>query len=291
MRAPVTLEAESDGGVPVEVTRRVRLWVDPRWRHRFEERGWNTYDAVVGFFTRAHPQPWPRLLLIRPGPASEGMGLPPVYFKLYHFPCFDGRPWHKRSGWRYWGRDSKAAREFRNYGVFERLGVSCARRVAWGERRDLLGRLRSAFIVTEAVLESVTLPEFLDRHAARSGSGLAWDRRLSVIRQLARMTRRIHAAGFFHNDLFGRNVLVRLLGAGGEPEVYWIDCPRGARDTRPRHQRRLRVKDLAALDLTGAEAATRTERLRFMLEYCGEPRLTPSVKRLMRDVIRYRQSR
>ncbi|HNQ87947.1 MAG TPA: lipopolysaccharide kinase InaA family protein [Verrucomicrobiota bacterium] len=285
------LGTEADGSVRVERTRRAALWVDVRWRARFEQSKWRSGKAVLDHFTRGHPPPWPRMLIVPPDPGPGGGDGPRFFFKLYNHPEWDWRPWHKYSRWRYWWRESKASREFRNYGNLERLGIPCAQRVAWGERRDLLGRLRWAFILTEAIPEVVTLPEFFQIQARHPDAGLRRSRRIRVIRQLADMTRRIHAAGFFHNDLYGRNVLVRLLPAGGDPEVYWIDCPKGGYNARESRHRRLRIKDLASLDLTAMAVATRPERLRFLLEYCGERRLTPSVRHLILDVVRYRQSR
>lgn len=56
------------------------------------------------------------------------------------------------------------------------------------------------------------------------GGGMAPADRLRVFRAVGVAARRMHEAGFFHRDLYARNVLVRA--AGGDFEAYLIDCPR-----------------------------------------------------------------
>jgi hypothetical protein len=283
-------EPQPERSEQLENNPRACLWVDSRSRDWFQQRGWNTYESVVNFFTRTQTQPWPKLLLIPPAPAAGENNSPRVFFKLYNYQR-DDDAWRKRILRWFWKCGSKARGEFLSYGVFERLGIPCARRVAWGESRDRFGRLRSAFIITQAVPDCVTLPEFFRIQATntnRSSSGL---QRISVVRQLADMTRRIHAVGFFHSDLYGRNVLVSHPPDTTSPRVFWIDCPKGNSGFWPPGKRRRMIKDIAALDLTGVKLASRTERLCFILAYLERQHLDEQARRLIHDVVRYRQSR
>ncbi|MCX8090704.1 MAG: hypothetical protein N3I86_07185, partial [Verrucomicrobiae bacterium] len=112
--------------------------------------------------------------------------------------------------------------------------------------------------------------------------------REALLQQLARATRCIHQAGFFHHDLFWRNILVTR-ASDGAPLVWWIDCPRGGFDRwSPRRWRR-RLRDLAALDKVAVAVCTRAERMRFMRLYLGRARLDAPAKRLIRAVLRYRR--
>jgi hypothetical protein len=203
-----------------------------------------------------------------------------LFFKLY---CY------RRPSWRFFGRASKARREFQNYAVFERLGIRGARRVACGEERDWIGRLRRAFIVTEAIPGAVTLTEFVRTHAAPGRPGVR-ALRLGLLRQLAAMICRAHAAGFYHHDLVWRNLLVTHRPPG-EPQVWWIDCPRGQFDRWSPWRERRRIKDLASLDKVAAELATAPERLRFVMCYLGMTRLDREAKSLVRRVLAYRKAR
>ena len=132
----------------------------------------------------------------------------------------DGPP-----SWRFLGRPSKARGEYDNYGVFMRLKLPCARRVGWGGERDGWGRLRRAFILTQAIPDAVSLKEVF-----QASAGLPPSQRRSLRRtlrnQLADMTRRIHAANFFHHDLVWRNLLVTWR-APAAPQLVWFDCPSG----------------------------------------------------------------
>jgi tRNA A-37 threonylcarbamoyl transferase component Bud32 len=202
-----------------------------------------------------------------------------VFYKQYEY----GKP-----SWRFLWRASKAWREYESYAVFRQIGIACAEPIAVGEMRDWLGRLKSAFIVTRAIPQAQTLIEFFqqvcsDRHAPQRK-----ELRAALVQQLAVMARLIHHEGFFHNDLFGRNILVTWQSSA-EPSVSWIDCPRG-------HFRRFlaragRIKDLASLDKSAAKFCTRGERVTFMKHYLGTKKLDAEAKRLIRDTLAYRKRR
>lgn len=250
------------------------LLVAPEFRKRFENAGLISSAAVLRHFgspsaTRKQVVVQATTLRFRDGPDEN------VFFKRYEF---DG------PSWRFVGRASKARREFENYEVFRRLGIRCADPIAVGEQRDGLGRLRVAWILTRAVPDALTLTEFVQKHAPVRSSKEPRALRSALVDQLAEMTRRIHHAGFFHNDLVWRNVLVTWPGIG-EPKLWWIDCPRGrfARFFRER----LAIKDLALLDKLASVHCTRTERLRFVRSYLGKTGLDAEVGRWAKAVLNY----
>lgn len=253
------------------------LQVDPRYAAAFERLGLDSCAAVAQHF--ATVLPWPRgRVAVAPASLAPSGGEPvSVFYKLYEY---------ARPAWRFWGRWSKARCEFRNYGIFESLGIPCATRVACGEERDGWGRLRRAFIITRAVPGAVTLAEFIQRHCPSRGDPASRRLRAGLAAQLAEMTRRIHDAGFFHRDLVSRNILVTWTPPE-TPRLWWIDCPRGRFVRRPLARRPHRLKDLVLLDKTGRELCARGERLAFLKEYLQRPRLDAGTRRFIGDLFAY----
>lgn len=255
------------------------LKIHPSFFPLFEEQGLNKLDAMLARFV---PDILPRRRNVMVTQDSiSGRERVDVYFKLYFF---------RSPSWRFWGRPSKAAIEYRNYDILKRLGVTCAEPVACGEQRDVLGRLRRAFILTRAVPDSVTLEEFipnLDREDDRRKRAVC---RRQMLAQVADSLRQIHGAGFFHHDLVWRNILVKPRGENSW-ETCWIDCPRGAFTTSKRRRHRNRLRDLASFDKSAARWCPRGDRLRALLWYLGKSRLDDSAKTLVREVLEYRRKR
>jgi tRNA A-37 threonylcarbamoyl transferase component Bud32 len=208
----------------------------------------------------------------------------PVFIKVYDY---------ARPTWRFLGRASKARREYDSYLVFRQLGIRCAQPVACGEVRDAIGRLQRAFIITVAVPDARMLHEYLrDRCPDRSTPDSVQNRK-AITQQLAEMLARVHDAGFFHNDLHWRNVLVNE-DAGGlrpVPVVWLIDCPRGSHCRFPILRERRQLKDLATLDRGADGVCTLRERVRFVREYLRCAQRPGRAAALMRDVQAYRSRR
>ena len=252
-----------------------RLIVNPKYAHVFAQRGWNTFSAVFTHFfphyTRRTKMTVQRVTI----PTADGEL--DAFFKIYH---------HRRSGWRFWLRSSKARCEFENYAVFDQLGVSAAERVACGEERNLFGRLQRAFIITRAIPEARELGEFFRSQPARA-------QREHALQELAGMVRRLHAAHFYYYDLVWRNIMVEGTATNSppkaQPRLYFLDCPRGGFGRFGRARKRIR--DLASLDKTACQLCSRTERLRFVLRYLQQTRLDKTAKALVRDCLLYRRHR
>jgi hypothetical protein len=257
------------------------LVIDTRYQTTFAALGLNSFDSVLAFFG-GDKLPAKTGVCIRPQTISPpGQPAIPVFYKQYEY-----RP----ASWSFLGRRSKARREYQNYETLERLGIACAERLACGEQRDGFGRLRRAFLVTRAIPGALNLVDFVAKHCPNKGLGSARPLRAAIRRQLAAMTRTSHAGGFFHNDLYWRNVLVSWQPPA-EPRVWWIDSPRGQLDRWSPWRNRRRLKDLAALDKTAATNCRRTERAAFVTEYLGQPRLDAEARQLIRETLAYREQR
>ena len=126
--------------------------LDARYQAAFARMGLASFGAIVRRFHPVEPSGKTAVLVTPATLGTPGGETRDVFFKLYHY---------SSPAWRFVGRASKARCEFRNYAVFERLGVACAERIACGEERDWLGRLRRAFILTKAIANAGTLIEFV----------------------------------------------------------------------------------------------------------------------------------
>ncbi len=251
-----------------------RLAIEPSFVAAFEQLGLRTCADVVRYFAR-YETIESDTVLVKPAVLSHADGTPvAVFYKQYEYAA---------GSWNYLWRRSKARCEFDHYAVFARLGIATADRIAWGEERDGIGRLRRAFIVTRAIPDALPLPQFLAEKTPDRKT------RAELLQQLAAMTRRTHEARFFHRDLVARNVLVTR-SESGQLKLWWIDCPRGG--FAEFATRAGAIKDLASLDKSAVQNQfTRSERLQFFLLYRGVKCLDRQNKMLAREIQAYRQQR
>ena len=189
-------------------------------------------------------------------------------------------------GLRRWLGRSRLRAEWENLQFFSRLGIATAQVVAYGETGPWRYR---GVIVTQGLPRTRDLAGLVEEeHVALDNN--KW--RLDVIRRLSSAVCTLHAAGFVHNDLKWRNVLVEPETGMGEssPGVYLIDCPMGRKLRGPLLKRGM-IKDLACLDKVAKYALTRTDRLRFYLGYVGRNRLQDRDKRVIGKVVRFFEGR
>ena len=257
------------------------LLIAEPYRPTFAALGLNSFDSIAASFGPGQLTQKTGVLVEQRALQTPGQPPIPTFYKQYfHQPPSPG----------FLGRASKARCEYDNYEAFTALDIRCAERMACGEQRDWLGRLRSAFIITRAIPEAMGLIEFLSKRCPlRSGPASAKSRR-SALQQLAEMTRRIHGASFYHHDLVWRNILVTM-DATGEPLVWWIDCPRGQFDRWSPWRRRRVLKDLASLDKSASKYCSRRERITFIKDYLGQSRLDAEARKWIHDALDYRRQR
>jgi hypothetical protein len=200
--------------------------------------------------------------------------------------CDDVRYYVKR----YWGAGKGLRRfigrprvkaEWQNLKYFAKWGIATAPIVAYGLERRAGAFVRGALITRELVATE-DMAQLAQRDAACLRDH-AWVARVS--QQLAAATRTLHDHHFTHNDLKWRNLLVN-----DRAELFLIDCPTGAFWWGPLLRYRI-VKDLACLDKVAKYKLSRTQRLRFYLQYCGRQRLNAADKRRVRQIVRYFEGR
>lgn len=171
--------------------------------------------------------------------------------------------------------------EWQNLMLFRRWGIPTAPIVAYGMERRGGAFLRGA-LITRELEQTDDLALLAANHDARLRDP-RWVQEVSL--QLARSTRAMHDRGFAHNDLKWRNLLV-----DPQRRLYLIDCPTGAFWRGPFLQRRI-VKDLACLDKVAKYQLSRTQRLRFYLQYCQRKRLNDKDKPRIQQILNYFQGR
>ncbi len=254
--------------------------VDSRYKGTFERLQLDSFSRAVEFFSGKGDANRRALVQQKQVQLPDGSTLL-VYYKQYEF---------ARPSWRFLWRASKARCEFRNYAAFEQLAIPCAERIACGEQRDWIGRLCRAFIVTKALPNPGNLVEFVQKQCPTRASVGFRKLRALLLNQLADLTRRMHAANFFHHDLVWRNVLVEFTPPG-EAKLWFIDCPRGQFDHWSPIRHRRRLKDLASLDKSAMKFCTLGERLEFLKRYLAKHKIDADVKRLAHEVSVYGKQR
>lgn len=173
----------------------------------------------------------------------------------------------------------RVVKEWENLLRFQQWGIPTAKLVGWG-----LERTRGHFVRGALVTEEIPGAADMATMASNDDPRLIDRRWMSVVlRQVAGHARRLHDQGFAHNDLKWRNLLV---DDGDTPTVYLIDCPNGAFWRGPLLRYRI-VKDLACLDKIGKYRLSRSQRLRFYLDYAGHARLSAADKRRIRKILAF----
>ena len=206
--------------------------------------------------------------------------------RRYYVKRYDGNGGtlrRSRFGLRQWFAPPRVKTEWRNLLLFQEWGIPTARLAAYGMERRYGGFRRGA-LVTEEIRDTADLSLLAYQNDARLRDR-SW--MAQVAAQVARLTQRMHAAGFVHNDLKWRNLLVT---GGDVPTVYLIDCPSGGFWRGPFLRYRI-VKDLACLDKMAKYHLARTRRLRFYLDYAGHARLDDDDKRRIRRIIHFFKGR
>lgn len=181
---------------------------------------------------------------------------------------------------RYWGLP-RVKTEWRNLQRFQRWGIPTAPLVAWGMETRGLQFVRGA-LITQEIPQSYDLAALVKMADPRLNNP-AWVRQIS--HQLAVCTRIMHVRRFTHNDLKWRNLLVN-----DQQQLFFIDCPTGAFWWGSFLQQRI-VKDLACLDKVAKYQLSRSQRLRFYLDYCQVDSLSEGDKLRVRAILKYFEGR
>ena len=189
----------------------------------------------------------------------------------------------QRYGLRQWLAPPRVKIERRNLLLFRQWDIPTARLAAYGLERQR-GAYRRGALITEEIRNTRDLAQLARQNDARLRNS-CWVAEIST--QVARITRRMHAEGFVHNDLKWRNLLVT---DGDTPTVYVIDCPSGGFWYPPFLNHRI-IKDLACLDKLAKHKLSQSQRLRFYLDYVQRERLNRADKARVRRIVSFFEGR
>ncbi|HMQ17253.1 MAG TPA: lipopolysaccharide kinase InaA family protein [Phycisphaerae bacterium] len=253
-----------------------QMWIDPAYRDALREIGLDSVDAALARVD-GDVAAWSRTTdTLR---VSGGSGRVGFYLKRYRYPRWSSRLRGVLRG-TFFG-PHRAAAEARLLLQMSRIGLSAVRPVAYGCRRAA-HFVTASFLITEEAPGARNLTA-LARDVQTGRVNIAPPRRRAMIVALARQVAHMHACRFAHAQVFWRNLLVRFVPCG-DPEFFFLDA-------RPRHGQRLLaggarwwMEELAQLNVSAEPFTTRSERLRFCREYFDYRRLTPSMKRRLREV-------
>jgi len=153
-------------------------------------------------------------IIQRPPQNSPADGVSSFVLKVYKYPFFP----RIRTGLQI----SKAEREFRSLRYLNGIGVGAAQAVGYGVERDSFGFVRSCFIVTRFIHDSINLSQWytgLKRQEKLDGKRVD-----ELFTQLGQVFHRLHQAHFFLFTTKPKNILVPddLDRAG---EIFLIDIP------------------------------------------------------------------
>jgi len=127
---------------------------------------------------------------------------------------------------------------------------------------------RHSFIITEALIDTVSLEDFTRDWPLRPP---AHRLKVALIEQVATITRQMHASGMNHRDCYICHFLLDLSssvkdGITAPIRIYLIDLHRA--QIRARVPHRWRIKDLAGLYFSAMDIGlTKADRVRFIRVY------------------------
>lgn len=184
---------------------------------------------------------------------------------------------------RRWLGKSRIETEFLNLRRFNSWGLSCPRVLVFALQKRF-GFFRRAALITEPIDMALDLVQWAEQRPTQFDDA-QWLHKVST--QLADACRQMHKRNFAHGDLKWRNILVQ---ENESAQVYFIDCPDGRFWRWPFMGYRI-VKDLACLDKVGKKVLSKTQRLRFFMQYRQEKKLNPKSKKQLRKVLRFFEGR
>jgi len=117
-------------------------------------------------------------------------------------------------------RMAKAENEFRSLLYLQQLGVGAVEAVGFGAERTALGFVRSCFVITRYLENSITLADWQQSSDPQKDSS----RRRALLKRLGAIFRRLHGARFFLFTVKPKNILLRP-AADDECDIYFVDTP------------------------------------------------------------------
>jgi heptose I phosphotransferase len=176
-----------------------------------------------------------------------------------------------------------AFNEWRAIIRFHQVGIPTMVPVAAGVKRNSLGIAKQSFVLTREISNAHRLDHYLAKWLRRPLSKEEIQRKRRLIRQLARLTRKMHIMGLNHRDYYLCHIFIRTTEESRDCELFIVDLHRV--DIRKKVGNRWIVKDLAALNFSSLDLPIHTtDRMRFFKLYLQKVRLDKKSCRLLRQI-------
>lgn len=165
-----------------------------------------------------------------------------------------------------------AKNEWEGIRALERVGIHTMKIAAFGQEGRNPAR-RKSFIITDALQYTEDLESWLPTATGNHGDHVALRLKWSVIREVARISRKLHTNGINHRDFYLCHLRIDLKSLFRDPDqlkIYVMDLHRVA--IRRQTPTRWLVKDIAGLLYSALHAfhkisLTRNDFLRFVNVY------------------------
>jgi len=170
--------------------------------------------------------------------------------------------------------------EYENLEKLAKCGLRTPELVAYGDHR-FAGGVINSFIITKEIPQAMGVDYLAHEWLGQQTDEDRKRKTDELVHEAARVVKKMHGHGFEHHDLFLRNMMISELDMS---KLYVMDTPRGF--FWPRFiMRKRRAFDLATLDSAATQSFTRSQRMRFMLQYLSHDRLTKEDKQFVRKVL------
>lgn len=170
--------------------------------------------------------------------------------------------------------------EYENLDKLAKCGLRTSELVAYGDHR-FAGGVINSFIITKEIPQAMGVDYLAHEWLGQQTDEDRKRKTDELVHEAARVVKKMHEHGFEHHDLFLRNMMISELDMS---KLYVMDTPRGF--FWPHFiMRKRRAFDLATLDSAATQSFTRSQRMRFMLQYLSHDRLTKEDKQFVRKVL------
>ncbi|MCK5271713.1 MAG: hypothetical protein KAJ52_04015, partial [Sedimentisphaerales bacterium] len=142
-------------------------------------------------------------------------------------------------------------------------GVPVARPIAYGQQSNWLGEKRS-FVIFEELPRADALERLLPQLPEHQKQYKLLQDKNELVRQIARLVRRLHEKGFYHRDLYLSHIFLCRDRYDNE-RLCLIDLQRVFRPLM--YSRRWRVKDLAQFCFSARDYFNETDMINFFKAY------------------------
>jgi heptosyltransferase-2 len=261
----------------VEITE--SFFINPDYKSAFETLGLNSMDDVFSFksarnLTKKNLAAFRSRLQLEVNQPSSTKPVT-LFLKRYDRPPI----WIQLKNWlTTHSRKSCSFHEFETAEILSLLGVKTPKTVAYGTQWGAFFEKRS-FIITEKIPDAEALerklPEYFQDQATIENLKL----RRGFIARLASFIKKFHETNYCHRDLYLSHIFYNDNG-----DFYLIDLARAFKPII--FSRRFQIKDIAQIYYSAPGMYfSKTDRMRFFLNYTGHSKLTGPDKTFIRKVI------